>query len=103
MGMVKEGFELGPFVSFSLHQGPKSTKLRCSFWLVCLEMDGTGLDGFHFIYQGHVVVQKATYGTKTLTCNSLVVLFFQALYVYNILLATAIELLQTRQRILIEC
>ena len=39
-------------------RGVSPKGLRCP-WLVCLKMDGAGLDGFHFVYQGHLFVQKA--------------------------------------------
>ena len=38
------------------------------FRLVELETDGAGLDGFHFIHQGHLFRQKDTYGETPQPC-----------------------------------
>ena len=37
------------------------TTMGVLFRLVWLKIDGTGLDGFYSIYEGHVLLQKAAY------------------------------------------
>ena len=53
------GFPLKPQTIKLFAEGSTATKV---FGLVWLEIDGTDLDGFHSIYQGHLFSQKDTYG-----------------------------------------
>ena len=39
------------------------------FRLVCSKIEGTGLDGFCFIYQGHLFFQKDTYVRTTMSAQ----------------------------------
>ena len=59
-GIPGATFMVGFFLIFLLMEGVVS--IGVLFRLFYIETDGTGLDGCDFIYQGHLFVQKVTYG-----------------------------------------